>query len=111
MTELQERGSPADTEHDDEWMLVQAAIVDPAAFDPLYRRYVESIYRFCYRRLCVREEAEDATSVTFAKAMRSLASFRGGSFRAWLFSIADRTTLDHLRRSRREEPLESASFV
>lgn len=111
MTELQERGSPADTEHDDEWMLAQAAIVDSAAFDPLYRRYVDPIYRFCYRRMGTREEAEDATSVTFAKAMRSLRSFRGGSFRAWLFAIADRATLDRLRRSRREEPLETASFV
>ena len=113
MTELQER---VRSEEDgrpgvDEWALVQAAIVDPAAFDPLYRRYVDPIYRFCYRRMGTREEAEDATSVTFAKAIGSLRSYRGGSLRAWLFAIADRVTLDQLRRRRREEPIDQAELV
>ena len=104
MTELQER---VRSEEDgrpgvDEWALVQAAIVDPAAFDPLYRRYVDPIYRFCYRRMGTREEA---------KAIGSLRSYRGGSLRAWLFAIADRVSLDQLRRRRREEPIDQAELV
>lgn len=94
-----------------ELALVEAARTDPAAFAPLYRRYVDMIYRFCYRRLGTREEAEDATSITFQKALRSLHLFHGGSFRAWLFAIADRTTLDRLRRGRREQPLEDAFLI
>lgn len=94
-----------------ELALVEAARRDPDAFAPLYERYVAMIYRFCFRRLGTREEAEDATSITFQKALRSLRSFHGGSFRAWLFTIADRTTLDRLRRGKREQPLDQAFLI
>lgn len=104
MTEAEQRAAA-------EFALVEAARVDAGAFAPLYQRYVDQIYRFCYRRLGTREEAEDATSITFQKALRSLRSFHGGSFRAWVFSIADRTTLDRLRRGKREHPLEHAFLV
>ena len=103
--------SEAEARADAEFALVQAARANAEAFTPLYQRYVDSIYRFCYRRLGTREEAEDATSVTFQKALRSLGSFQRGSFRAWLFAIADRTTLDRLRRGKREQPLEHAFLI
>lgn len=113
MQQLDERSSVSEAEQRSaaELALVEAARDNPDAFAPLYQRYVDQIYRFCYRRLGTREEAEDATSITFQKALRSLRLFHGGSLRAWLFSIADRTTLDRLRRGRREQPLEHAFLV
>ena len=113
MQQLDERTgmSEAEARADAEFALVQAARTNPEAFTPLYQRYVDPIYRFCHRRLGTREEAEDATSITFQKALRSLGSFQRGSFRAWLFAIADRTTLDRLRRGKREQPLEHAFLV
>lgn len=88
--------------------LVASARADPSAFALLYRRHVGAIHRFCIRRLGNREDAEDATSHVFAKAMVSLADYRGGSFKSWLFAIADRHTLDRLRARRGDVPLVEA---
>lgn len=87
-------------------LLIEAAIADPAAFEPLYRQYAPVIYRFCYRRLGHPERAADATSQTFIKAIPALRSFRphpehpGKTFRAWLFRIATNVVID-ARRSHR----------
>jgi RNA polymerase sigma-70 factor (ECF subfamily) len=58
-----------------------------------------------------REEAEDATAQVFTKALAALQTWRGGSFRAWLFAIADRHTLDQLRSRKSQYPLEAAELV
>ena len=79
---------------------------DPTAFAPLYLAYVDPVYRYCYRRLGSREAAEDATSLVFERALRSLASFRGGSFRGWLFTIAHNAVIDQLR-TRPQDPIEA----
>jgi RNA polymerase sigma-70 factor (ECF subfamily) len=82
----------------DEAAIIARARQDPAAFAPLYQAYLNSVYRYCYRRLASREAAEDATSLIFERALRSLPTFRGASFRAWLFSIAHNTITDAYRR-------------
>ncbi len=87
---------------DDE--LVERARSDPAAFGPLYDRYVVAVYRYCLRRLGEREAAEDATGATFTRALAALPRFRlqaDGSFRAWLFTIAHHAVTDLLRERRR----------
>lgn len=74
---------------------------DPAAFAALYVRYVDLVYRFCYRRLGDRAAAEDATSRIFERALRALPRYRAGSFRSWLFTIAYNTIADLHRSGRR----------
>lgn len=74
--------------------LVAAAQDDPAAFAALYLRYVDLVYRFCYRRLGNRTAAEDATSRIFERALRALPRYRAGSFRSWLFTTARNTITD-----------------
>lgn len=96
---------------EDDAALVAAALRDRAAFGPLYRRYVGGIYGFCFRRMGSREEAEDATAQVFTKALAALPTWRGGSFRAWLFAIADRHTLDRLRARKPNVPLEAAERI
>ena len=56
------------------------------------------------------DDAEDAVQDAFLSAWRSLRSFEGTSFRAWLFRIATNRALDVIRaRKRRSElPLEPA---
>jgi RNA polymerase sigma-70 factor (ECF subfamily) len=92
----------------DEATLVAMAKRDRAAFASLYRRYVDPVYRYCDRCLGNREAAEDATSLTFTKALAALASCRDDKFRAWLFTIAHNVIVD-LRADRRQwEPLTAA---
>lgn len=90
----------SDDQATEEASLVARAQRDPAAFTPLYARYARPVYRYCYRRLGSHEAAEDATSQTFAKALAGLPRYRHGSFRGWLFTIADRVVTDVYRRQR-----------
>src|SRR5262245_21724218 len=93
-------GSKNDAAEDplDEEQIALRAILDPAAFAPLYRRYFPEIIAFCGRRLGNRSDAEDATSEIFRKALAKLDTFHGGSFRAWLYTIAINTLRDHADR-------------
>lgn len=101
-------------DEDDDTVLVARARVNAAAFGPLYSRYVRPIYRYGYRRLGSHEAAEDATSQTFMKALTAIGRFedqREGSFRAWLFTIADRVVTDVYRRQRAHADLDAAAEV
>jgi RNA polymerase sigma-70 factor (ECF subfamily) len=86
-------------------LLHRAAGGDAAAFDALFRRHRSGLLGFLLRRLRRPEEAEDALSITFAKAWRARQTFRGsGGVKSWLYQIAARVALDHLRsRKRRPE--------
>jgi RNA polymerase sigma-70 factor, ECF subfamily len=92
--------------HDDQSapdeMLALWAAADPSAFSPLYSRYIDSIYRYCYRSLGTREAAEDASSAVFMKALAALPGYRpmGGTFRSWLFAIAHNVLVDEHRKRR-----------
>ncbi|MDX9830839.1 MAG: RNA polymerase sigma factor [Anaerolineae bacterium] len=92
----------------DDCSLARAARTDRAAFDLLYRRYVDRVYRYCYAHAGNRADAEDLTAQTFVAALESLGRYRGrGPFAAWLFSIARHKCADHYRRqyASRSEPL------
>jgi RNA polymerase sigma-70 factor (ECF subfamily) len=95
--------SPGPWSVEDERALVVRAKSDRAAFGLLYDRYVERVYGYCYRRLQTPEEAEDATSLVFTRALAALPRYRedGPSFAAWLFAIARNVVVDEVR-SRRE---------
>lgn len=88
---------------------VLAAQRDQAAFDVLYRRYLDRVYGYAFYQLGDHHDAEDATERTFLSALRALPEFRdeGATFRSWLFRIAH-NTIANARRSRvrrRTEPL------
>lgn len=105
----------SDPPDDHTWHLaiLASAAVDPVAFAPLYDRYAEDVYYFCYRRLRHPEEAADATSQVFVKVLRALPGYRPGSinagaaFRAWLFRIAHTTVIDIQRRRRPVDSLDA----
>lgn len=96
--------SPASSSESlDERALVAQARSDPAAFGALYRRYVERIYGFAYRRTWSPEAAEDVTAATFERALRHIERFDAGGagFGPWLFRIAANELVDHYRREGR----------
>ena len=76
---------------------VRAAQKHRAAFAPLYERYVDAVYRYCLNRLSDPEVAADATADVFMKAMATIGTFRGDSFRSWLFTIARNAVIDRYR--------------
>ena len=87
--------------------LVAEALLDRSAFAALYRRYVSAIYRYAYHRLGTKEQAEDATSQIFLKALVALPSHKPDrSFRSWLFTIAHNVVTDCYRARRPQDPLD-----
>lgn len=89
---------------DDE--LVTAAKHALPAFEHLYRRYVNDVYRFCLHRLDSPEDAADATSMVFTRALAGIKSCQSNSFRPWLFAIARNVVTDHYRGSRPTDVLD-----
>ncbi|MBS1717775.1 MAG: sigma-70 family RNA polymerase sigma factor [Armatimonadetes bacterium] len=74
---------------------------DPQALGHLYELYGERIFRYCYRMLGNRSDAEDATADTFLRVLRRSAELRAdGAFRTWLFRIARNLCIDKLRQHR-----------
>ena len=95
----------------DEAALVALAQVDRRAFAPLYVQFLDPVHQYCYRRLGSREAAEDATSLIFERVLKALPGYRGGLFRAWLFTIAHNVITDSYRSLREQEPLDAADEV
>ena len=63
---------------------------DGAAFAELYTQYHDRLHRFCMRRLCDRDEAEEIAQEAFLRAWRALPTFSGGlRFYPWLTVIAE----------------------
>lgn len=75
---------------------------DKEAFGLLYDHYQASVYRFLFYRTRSQTLAEDLTSETFFRALRSMNSFRwqGKDFGAWLMTIARNLTTDHFKAGR-----------
>ena len=73
----------------DDAALVEAARCDAEAFDVLYGRYVQRVYRYCCARVGNRQDAEDLTTEVFLAVLESLDRYQDRScFAAWLFGIA-----------------------
>jgi RNA polymerase sigma factor (sigma-70 family) len=85
----------------DDEVLARSASVDSRAFAELYRRYRLQVYRFLRSRAPDRATAEDLTAHVFLRAFSSAASFRGdGSYRSWIFRIAENTVSSWRARKR-----------
>ncbi|SES37407.1 sigma-70 family RNA polymerase sigma factor [Actinokineospora terrae] len=80
-------------------LVARARAGDTGAFAQLYDRHRDPVTHFLTRFVGDRHLAEDLTQEAFVSAMRNLASLRRPArFRPWLFSIAHRGALDHIRR-------------
>ncbi|KOX33838.1 RNA polymerase sigma70 factor [Saccharothrix sp. NRRL B-16348] len=88
---------------DEPWNLVRAAQGgDTDAFGALYDRYVDVVYRYVLFRVGDRTLAEDVTSETFLRALRSIGSisYQGRDVGAWFVTIARNIVFDHVKSSR-----------
>jgi len=72
---------------------------DNSALGGLYELYGERIFRYAYRMLGNRSDAEDATAETFLRVLRRSQELRAdGAFRTWIFRIARNLCIDRLRQ-------------
>lgn len=96
----------ADDGFADEYLVSRAQEGYLDAFEHLARRHGPGVFHLCYRLVGDREAARDLAQDSLISAYRNLASFRGdAAFRTWLYRIVTNTSINHLRRSRRSEPL------
>lgn len=98
----------AGADHDElavERALLDLARSDRVAFGPLYRRHVNEVFAFAFRRCGSREVAEEATSATFERALLALDQFewRGAGLRPWLLRIASNEVADIYRTKSRSD--------
>ncbi|UUV28646.1 RNA polymerase sigma factor [Amycolatopsis roodepoortensis] len=98
----------------DPWSLVRASQQgDRRAFGLLYARFSMDVFRFARGRLRDEHAAEDVTSETFLRALRSIStvSYFGSSVRAWLMTIARNIILDHVKSGRFRHELTVSEFT
>lgn len=74
---------------------------DIRSFNLLVEAYQVQLYSFIARYVSDRHLAEDVAQEAFLAAWRGIRSFKGGSFRAWLFRIAVNEARDMYRKSSR----------
>ncbi len=74
--------------------------------ESFYRDHGDAVFAFLVALTRNRSTAEDLMQDTFVKATRTLAGFRGGSPRAWLFAIARSVFIDQVRRTRETAALD-----
>ena len=78
------------------------------AFNTLILHYQDSVFNMALRILGDEDQAADASQEAFISAFKSIASFRGGSFKGWLMRTVTNACYDELRRQKRRPttPLE-----
>jgi RNA polymerase sigma factor (sigma-70 family) len=101
---------PQPTRSDEELMTAYVA-GETGAFELLFQRYAQVLYRVVRRRLASDADAHDVVQQTLLQLHRARHDFRSGApLRPWLFTIALNLVREHHRRRgrRREQPLDEA---
>lgn len=93
-------GGPARLLSDDR-LAERAAKGDRRAFEAIYRRYHQELYRFCLVMVGTPEDAQDALQNTMVKVLRALpGETRSIRLKPWLYRIARNESVEVLRRRR-----------
>lgn len=80
-------------------------------FEEIYRTYFKSVYNYILRLSGNEHIAEEITSDTFFKAMKSIGKFRSEcDIRVWLCQIAKNSYYSYLKKSRKTESIDDVVF-
>ncbi len=77
------------------------------AFVVLYQRYAAPILTYCRLRIGNVHDAEDTAAQVFAHAYGAFPPDDRGTFRAWLFTIAHHSVVNHYRKQGARGPARS----
>lgn len=82
--------------------------MDSKNMEQVYKQYARTVYGFLLSRTGDAPLAEELTQETFYRAIRASKSYRGeGNVSTWLCGIAKNVYLEHLRKQKKCEPLET----
>ncbi|MEL7159389.1 MAG: sigma-70 family RNA polymerase sigma factor [Bacteroidota bacterium] len=87
--------------HSDEFIMQSVARGNVAQLAELYRRYRDPLYGFLLRRANEPAVAEDLLQATFERVIKYRASYKGPTFRSWLYAIARNVMHDRQRKEGR----------
>jgi RNA polymerase sigma-70 factor (ECF subfamily) len=86
--------------------VAQARAGDHLAWDRLLRRYQLPLFTFVHELVRHEPTSLDLVQATFVRAVRHIGTLRDDArFGSWLFGIAHQLSVQHWRRSGREQPL------
>jgi RNA polymerase sigma-70 factor, ECF subfamily len=95
---------PMERDPDDTALMERYRTGDIAAFEALYRRHKDPLYRYLLRLCLQRDVADDIFQEAWSKIVNARDSYRPTArFRTFLFRVAHNCFIDYLRRNRRHE--------
>jgi len=87
---------------DDSALMLRYKDGDVAAFEVLYRRHTDPLYRYLLRLCRHRDTAEDIFQEVWGKIIKSRGSYRPtAKFSTFLYRVAHNCFIDHIRRNKR----------
>lgn len=87
---------------DDSALMLRYKDGDTAAFETLYRRHKDPLYRYLLRLCRQQDTAEDIFQEVWGKIVKARDSYRPtAKFTTFLFRVAHNCFIDHLRRNKR----------
>ncbi|MCP5089428.1 MAG: RNA polymerase sigma factor [Gammaproteobacteria bacterium] len=87
---------------DDSALMLRYQDGDIAAFETLYRRHNDPLFRYLLRLCRHRDTAEDIFQEVWGKIVKARASYRPtAKFNTFLYRVARNCFIDHLRRNKR----------
>ena len=87
---------------DDSALMLRYRDGDTAAFETLYHRHNDALYRYLLRLCGHRDTAEDLFQEVWGKIIKSRTRYRASAkFTTFLYRVAHNCFIDHIRRNKR----------
>lgn len=103
---LMSAAQPSVDARSDETLLARYRAGDPVAFEVLYQRHRQGLYRFLQGLCNSPELVDEVYQDTWLSLIRSASQPQGrASFRTWLYQIARNRLIDHWRKHGVRNPL------
>jgi len=91
-------GPEACIQYPDEQLIARCHSGDLDAFSEIYARYERQVFRYAYRLLANKDDADDIRQETFVKAYQAIGKFRSeAGLQTWLLKICSNLCRDRIK--------------
>lgn len=98
----------ADDRASDESLMLRYAAGEAAAFEPLYRRHKDALWRYFLRQGCDEATAGELFQEVWASLIRARAGYQPSArFATWLYKLAQNRLIDHWRVQRPQDGIDA----